>query len=158
MQEKTNLCVTCIFCFLLPFCFRLWFEWFSIRTQWRSQQSLSEKRGFARTFSETLRRVQLFSLQLQCRPPKKNSGGPLLLSMQHYVPGGPEIVPWRSLQIILKYFTPLTREVLKDMSWVLWGNLKKNHKIIPSRFENVLDIQKALKGFTNTAWIECLEK
>ena len=49
---------------------------FSIRIQWRSHQSLSEKRGFVKTLQKPWGRVGIFDLLLQSRPPpKKNVGG-----------------------------------------------------------------------------------
>ena len=50
---RNNLSGSSVFVFSLSF-FKIMAEWFSIRIQWRSHQSLSEKRGFARTLSEAL--------------------------------------------------------------------------------------------------------
>ena len=51
---------------------------FSIRIQWRSHQSPSEKRGFVKTLQKPWGRVGIFDLLLQSRPPKKKNWGPPL--------------------------------------------------------------------------------
>ena len=63
---------------------------FSIRIQWRSHQSLSEKRNerICQNFIKSLGGESRF-LVYDCKsdpPPKKKWGGPLQLSMQHDIP------------------------------------------------------------------------
>ena len=116
-------------------------EWFSITIPWRSHQSLSEKRGFARTLSEALGgRVQILSLQLQSRPPQKK---------KHQNLGGAFTLVDATLCIISGCAAPAQEHVAEFNQWTARRTgrqvvqratgLPPGHQV-PGEFPNSLDL------------------